>query len=149
MRHTYQNSSGGRIVVPMEEQARIMGHSSTPRFAMQVSWKYAQLPASKVSEDLGLNHGRPTSRKLTQSIGAAVGEVARENEFKWSYEIPEMNEVITHIAVSRDGTTTPIIKEGYRETMCGTLSFYNGKATEYILFMLLVPLNMGKSVLTG
>lgn len=114
-------------MVPMEEQARIMGHSSTPRFAMQVSWKYAQLPASKVSEDLGLNHGRPTSRKLIQSIGAAVGEVARENEFKWSYEIPKMNEVITHIAVSRDGTTTPIIQEGYRETMCGTLSFYNGK----------------------
>ena len=113
--------------MPMEERARVISNSITPRFAKMVSWKYAQLPASKVSEDLGLNHSRKTSRKLIQSIGAAVGGVARENEFKWSYEIPKMNEVITHIAVSRDGTTTPIIKEGYRETMCGTLSFYNAK----------------------
>jgi hypothetical protein len=81
-----------------------------------VSWKYGQLPASKVSEDLELHHSRKTSRKLIQSLGAAVGEVAREKEF-----------AVTHIWVSRDGTTTPILKQGYRETMCGTLSFYNSK----------------------
>lgn len=92
-----------------------------------VSWKYGQLPASKVSEDLELNHCRKTSRKLIQSLGAAVGEVAREKEFEWSYEIPEMEDVVTHISVSRDGTTTPILKEGYRETMCGTISFYSSK----------------------
>jgi hypothetical protein len=92
-----------------------------------VSWKYGQLPASKVSEDLELHHSRKTSRKLIQSLGAAVGEVAREKEFEWSYELPQMEEVVTHIWVSRDGTTTPILKQGYRETMCGTLSFYNSK----------------------
>lgn len=114
-------------MVPMERKCRIIGSSSTPRFAKMVSWKYGQLPASKVSEDLELHHSRKTSRKLIQSLGAAVGEVAREKEFEWSYELPQMEEVVTHISVSRDGTTTPILKLGYRETMCGTLSFYNSK----------------------
>ncbi len=114
-------------MVPMERKCRIIGSSSTPRFAKMVSWKYGQMPASKVSEDLELNHSRKTSRKLIQNLGAAVGEVAREKEFEWSYEIPDMEEVVMHVSVSRDGTTTPILKEGYRETMCGTISFYNSK----------------------
>ena len=113
--------------MPMEQGARIIGSNITPRFAKIVSWKYAQLPAAKVSDDLGMNHCRKTSRKLIQSVGALVGELAREKEFEWRYEVPAMNQVITHIAVSRDGTTTPIVKEGYRETMCGTLSFYSAK----------------------
>jgi hypothetical protein len=65
--------------------------------------------------------------QFIQSLGAAVGEVALENEFEWSYELPVMPDVVMHISVSRDGTTTPILKEGYRETMCWTLSFYNSK----------------------
>lgn len=111
----------------MERKCRIIGSSSTPRFAKMVSWKYGQLPAGKVSEDLEFNHSRKTSRKLIQSLGAAVGEVARKKEFERTYEIPDMEDVVAHICVSRDGTTTPILKEGYRETMCGTLSFYNSK----------------------
>lgn len=111
----------------METDARIVGSSITPRFAKMASWKYAQLSAAKVSEDLTMNHGRKTSRKLVQTIGALVGEIAREKEFEWAYELPKMKEVVAHISVSRDGTTTPILKEGYRETMCGTLSFYSAK----------------------
>jgi hypothetical protein len=111
----------------MERDARIVGSNITPRFAKIVSWKYAQLPAAKVSEDLTMNHGRKTSRKLIQTTGALVGELAREKEFEWTYEPPPMEQVITHISVSREGTTTPIVKEGYRETMCGTLSFYSAK----------------------
>ena len=126
-RHVYQSSAGGQIVVPMEERARIIGRSCTPRFAKMVSWKYAQLPASKVSEDLAQHHSRKTSRKLIQHLGALVGEVALEKEFEWSYDIPVMEEVVSHVSVSRDGTTTPILGEGYRETMCGTLSFYDAK----------------------
>lgn len=126
-RHVYQSSSGGELLVPMEKRSRIIGGSSTPRFARMVSWKYAQLPASKVSDDLEMNHGRKTSRKLIQRLGAEVGEIAREKEFEWNYDLPEMPDVVSHISISRDGTTTPIIGEGYRETMCGTLSLYNAK----------------------
>ena len=123
----YQSSSGGRIVVPLENESRIIGGSSTPRFAKMVSWKYAQMSASKVEEDLALNHGRKASRKLIQKLGEEVGEIAREKEFEWSYELPQMSEVVTHVSIGRDGTTTPIVKEGYRETMCGTLSFYSAQ----------------------
>lgn len=74
-----------------------------------------------------LNHSRKTSRKLIQSLGSLVGEIAREKEFEWAYDIPAMPDVVSHISVGRDGTTTPVLQEGYRETMCGTLSFYNSK----------------------
>jgi quinol monooxygenase YgiN len=101
--------------------------SSTPRFAQIVSWKYTQMPAAMVEEDMRLNHGRKTSRKLIQCLSAAVGEVAMEKEFEWEYELPELDKVVKHIVISRDGTTTPILGQGYRETMCGTISFYSGK----------------------
>lgn len=67
------------------------------------------------------------SRHLIQRLSAAVGELAIEHEFDWSYVLPELPQVVTHIAVSRDGTTTPIVKQGYRETMCGTISLYSAK----------------------
>ena len=112
---------------PMEKRARVINRNSTPRFAQMVSWKYTQMPAAMVEEDLELNHSRKTSRKLIQRLSAAVGELAREKEFEWEYELPEFEEVVTHVVISRDGTTTPIVGEGYRETMCGTISFYSGK----------------------
>jgi hypothetical protein len=111
----------------MEDKCHIIGGTSTPRFAKIVSWKYAQMAASKVSEDLGINHARPTSRCLIQRLSSCVGDIARVKEFEWSYELPEFESVVSHIAVGRDGTTTPIVKEGYRETMCGTISLYNQK----------------------
>ena len=123
-RHVYQRSKGGAAIVPLENKARIVG-SSTPRFAKMVSWKYAQLPASKVSQDLEENHHRKTSRKLIQKIGAVVGQMAQQKELDWVYELPQLESVVSHISVSRDGTTTPILREGYRETMCGTISFYD------------------------
>jgi hypothetical protein len=126
-RHIYQGSKGGALLVPMEKKCHIIGGTSTPKFAKMVSWKYTQMPSSKVSEDLGINHSRPTSRCLIQRLSACVGDIARANEFEWAYAIPELGAVVSHIAIGRDGTTTPIIKEGYRETMCGTLSLYGSK----------------------
>jgi hypothetical protein len=123
----YQSSGGGPTVVPMERRCHVIGGTSTPRFAKMVSWKYAQLPAGKVSEDLLLNHCRPTSCCLIQRLSQSVGALAQEHEFDWRYALPEFTDVVSHIAVGRDGTTTPIIKQGYRETMCGTISLFNAK----------------------
>ncbi len=114
-------------MIPLEERARIVGGTATPKFAQMVSWKYAQLPASKVEEDLERNHSRPTSRKLVQRLGKCVGEIALDKESGWTYELPDFEDVVKHIAVGRDGTTTAILGEGYRETMCGTIIFYNSK----------------------
>lgn len=123
----YQSSRGGCIVVPLEKRARVIARGSTPRFAQQVSWKYTQLSAALVAEDLALNHQRPTSRKLIQRLGKAVGQVALDREFEWTYKLPDLEEVVDHIAISRDGTTTPVVGQGYRETMCGTISFYSAQ----------------------
>ena len=49
-RHVYQTSRGGKIYVPLESTARIIG-SATPRFAQQVSNKYARLNAGEVCSD--------------------------------------------------------------------------------------------------
>jgi hypothetical protein len=143
-RHVYQSSSGGKLIIPMERSAHIVGTTITPRFAKMVSWKYGQLSALRVSEDLTMNHGRKTSRKLIQSIGELVGSIALENEFEWTYELPKMEAVVTHIAIGRDGTTTPILNEGYRETMCSTFTFYSKDDRMHSIYSACAP-EHGKS----
>jgi Zn-finger protein len=90
-----------------------------------VSWKYTQMSASRVCEDLWMNHGRKISTKLVQSLSAHVEGVAIDKEFEWQYALPEFDQLVSHVSIGRDGTTTAIRGEGYRETMCGTISFYN------------------------
>lgn len=115
------------MVVPLESRGRFLGGSNTPRFGKVVSWKYAHLSAQRVCDDLSLNHGRHLSTKLVQSVSAQVEELAMDKEFEWRYDLPEFSEVVSHVSIGRDGTTTAIRSEGYRETMCGTISFYNAK----------------------
>lgn len=112
-------------MVPLERKAKLVGGSYTPKFSQMISWKYTHLSAGVVCEDMELNHGRKLSTKLVQSIGEAVSDFAVDKEFEMCYDLPEFEEIVSHIAISRDGTTTRIRKEGYRETMCGTISFYN------------------------
>lgn len=121
----YQRSQGGRILVPLEVKGKLLGGSYTPKFSQMVSWKYAHMSAGAVCEDMETNHNRRMSTKMVQSIGDSVGAIATEKEFEMAYELPEFKEVVSHISIGRDGTTTPIRKQGYRETMCGTISFYN------------------------
>lgn len=85
------------------------------------------MSAKKVSEDIGLNHGRPLSAKMVQSVSSSVEMLASEKEFEMTYELPVLEEVVSHVSIGRDGTTTAIRGEGYRETMCGTISLYNSK----------------------
>lgn len=90
-----------------------------------VSWKYSHMSARLVCEDLAMNHSRVLSTKLVQSVSAQVEDVAMEKEFDWQYDLPVFDRVVNYISVGRDGTTTAIRGEGYRETMCGTISFYD------------------------
>lgn len=127
MRHTYQSSSGGSLVIPMERKCCIIGGTSTPRLAKMISWKYAYLPAGQVAEDLQMHHNRPTSRCFVQQLAEATSDIAREEEFEFEYALPPMPEVVKHIVASRDGTTVPLVGGGYREAMVGTISFYSAK----------------------
>ena len=92
-----------------------------------VSWKYGQMSAEKVVEDMGMNHGRPMSTKLVRSVTSSVEHAVADKEFELEYELPELGDVVSHVSIGRDGTTTAIRKEGYRETMCGTISLYNSQ----------------------
>ncbi|MEO6039204.1 MAG: ISKra4 family transposase, partial [Saprospiraceae bacterium] len=83
------------------------------------------MSARLVCEDLEMNHCRRLSTKLVQSVSAQVEDIAMEKEFDWQYDLPEFDRVVNYISIGRDGTTTAIRGEGYRETMCGTISFYD------------------------
>ncbi len=86
------------------------------------------MSALRVCEDLAMNHARQLSTKLVQSVSAQVEGIAMDREFEWHYALPEFDEVVSHVSIGRDGTTCAIRGEGYRETMCGTISFYNSDA---------------------
>lgn len=83
------------------------------------------MSARLVCEDLRMNHSRKISTKLVQSVSAHVEGIAIDKEFEWQYALPEFDQVVSHVSIGRDGTTTAIRGEGYRETMCGTISFFN------------------------
>jgi hypothetical protein len=66
-RYVYQSSRGRRIYCPLEHQARIV-RGATPRFASQLSHKYAQLNARAVQADLEQNHGRTVAASYIQNL---------------------------------------------------------------------------------
>jgi hypothetical protein len=142
----YQASQGGKTVVPLELKGRLLGSSNTPRLSQIVSWKYGHLSAHLVREDLRLNHNLLISSKLVQSISDHVATIAYETEADWVYALPVLPQVVTHISLGRDGTTTAIRSQGYRETMCGTISLYDGKGVrQHTIYTACAP-EHGKSV---
>lgn len=110
--------------MPMELKGRFLGGSNTPKFSKMVSWKYSHMSARLVCEDMGMNHARQMSTKLVQSVSGHVEGVAMEKEFEWQYDLPGFGQVVSHVSIGRDGTTTAIRGEGWREAMCGTIDFY-------------------------
>jgi hypothetical protein len=102
-RHLYQNSDGGETVCPLDFDARIIV-TSTPRFAKQVSAKYAMLPATKVADDRLENHGRQVSRSSLQNLSEAVGQIAPQTEETWHYRIPPLPAAVQTVSIGVDGT---------------------------------------------
>jgi hypothetical protein len=124
-RYVYQTSRGGRIFCPLEQQGRIV-RGATPRFASQLSHKYAQLNVRAVQQDLELNHGRRVATSSIQNVAEWVGTLATVKEETWEYALPALDVPIATVAVSLDGAMIPMAdSDGWRETMVGTLSFYD------------------------
>lgn len=124
-RYVYQSSRGGRIYCPLEHQARIV-RGATPRFASQLSHKYAQLNARAVQADLEQNHGRTVAASYIQNVAEWVGGIATAKEADWEYAMPALERPIATVVVSLDGAMIPMADAaGYREAMVGTLSFYD------------------------
>lgn len=123
-RHIYQKSSGGQVYCPLESGARMI-HDSSPKFAQQVSSKYGNLSASKVQRDLRENHNRQVSQDYIKELANDVGRLIEQQEQNWSYALPLEAIEAQVVSIGRDGTTTYIREDGYREVMNGSISFYN------------------------
>ena len=122
-RHIYQSSHGGETFCPLDQSARIIVNS-TPAFARMVSWKYAQMAAPQVEEDLRQHHGRKSSRSTLRDLADVVASIAQAKEDKWEYDIPELSKPVATVAIGLDGANL-LYYEGYRIAMCGTISLYD------------------------
>jgi len=122
-RHVYQRSKGGKTYCPLERDARIVV-TSTPRFAKQVSHKFAAGSSIQVRRDLAENHGRVVARSYLQGVAEAVGGIAQAREESWRYATPKLDRAVNSVAVGIDGTCMLMCQDGYREAMTGTVSLY-------------------------
>ena len=123
-RHVYQSALGGKTFCPLDREARIVT-SATPRFAMQLSHKYAEGSAVRVVEDLQLNHNRAVAKAYVQTVAAAVAAVAMVKEEQWSYQVPELAADVATMGIGIDGTCLLMCQDGWREAMVGTISLYD------------------------
>lgn len=139
-RHVYQSSRGGRIYCPLEHQARIV-RGATPRFASQLSHKYAQLNVRAVQADLEQNHGRQVAASYIQHVAEWVGTIALAKEEDWEYAMPALERPITTVVISLDGAMIPMADSaGWREAMVGTLSFYDHEGErQHSLYLAAAP----------
>ena len=122
-RHVYQTPQGGPTFCPLERDARII-LTSTPRFAKQVSHKYAEMSSGRVIADLASNHGRKVARSFVQDLADAVGSVAQAKEESWHYQTPHLDRAVATVGVGLDGTCMLMVQEGYRQAMVGTVTLY-------------------------
>jgi len=125
-RYVYQSSKGGKIVCPLDQSARIVVNS-TPAFARMVSWKYANMAAPQVEEDLLQNHGRSSSRTTLRDLADVVGSIAQAKEEVWNYDLPELSDPVATVSIGLDGTSLLYRDGNYRMAMCGTISLLNDK----------------------
>lgn len=112
--------------MPLEIEGRLI-HDGTPRLAKQVSSKYGNMSAAKVRRDLSENHQRDLSRDYIQNLAQKVGSIIEEEEIQINYKLPPQAIGAEVVSLGRDGTTIFLKGDGYRETMNGTISFYNEK----------------------
>ncbi|MEE9445666.1 MAG: ISKra4 family transposase, partial [Cocleimonas sp.] len=66
-RNVYQSSKGGKIYCPLENNAQII-RGATPKFAQQISHKYANMNAPAVCQDLKENHHRKIAHSYLQDV---------------------------------------------------------------------------------
>lgn len=125
-RYVYQTSRGGKTYIPLEVGSRIID-TSTPKFAKMVSSKYSVDGAPGVQRDLEENHNRPVALSFIKNVSDTVGTIAEAKEEDWTYQLPEMPNKVASISVGLDGTCLNMMEDGWREAMCGTISFFDRK----------------------
>src|SRR3954470_21233340 len=138
-RHVYQSSRGGKTYCPLDRNARIVV-SSTPKFAKMVSHKYAEFGSARVTKDLAENHGRAVARCFVQDVADAVATVALAKQEDWEYALPELEETPRTITIGMDGTCLLMCEGGWRETMVGTIGFYDAEGDrQHTIYLAAAP----------
>jgi hypothetical protein len=138
-RHVYQSSRGGKTYCPLDRNARIVV-SSTPKFAKMVSHKYAEFGSVRVTKDLAENHGRTVARCFVQDVADAVATVALAKQEDWEYTLPELEEAPRTITIGMDGTCLLMCEGGWRETMVGTIGFYDAEGDrQHTIYLAATP----------
>jgi hypothetical protein len=123
-RHVYQTAQGGATFCPLERAARIV-LTSTPRFAQQVSDKYAEMAGGRVIRDLAGNHRREVSLAFVQDLAGVVAAAVQAKEETWQYATPPLAAPVRTVSLGVDGTCILQVDEGGREVMVGTVSLYD------------------------
>ena len=121
--YIYQSNKGGKTYVPVWVGSQMIG-DNTPRLSKMLSWKYAVMSGNNVCKDMKENHLVSFSKGFVQTSVEAVGELFSEHEHSWTYDLPEDIGEVSHISISRDGAHMPMSPSGWREAMCGSISFY-------------------------
>lgn len=98
---------------------------NTLRLDKMLSWKYAHMTGGDVVKDLKMNHLVDYSKTFVQDSVQAVGEFFSEREHAWDYDLPDNLGLVHHIGISQDGAMMPVCPSGWREGMCGSISFYD------------------------
>src|SRR3954453_13794828 len=138
-RHVYQSSRGGKTYCPLDRNARIVV-SSTPKFAKMVSHKYAEFGSARVTKDLAENHGRPVARCFGPDVTDAVATVALARQEDWEYALPTLEEPPPTITLGMDGTCLLMCEDGWRETMVGTIGFYDAQGErQHTIYLAATP----------
>ena len=114
--------------------------SSTPKFAKMVSHKYAEFGSARVIKDLAENHGRVVARCFVQDVTDAVATVALAKQEDWEYALPELEETPPTITIGMDGTCLLMCEGGWRETMVGTIGFYDAEGDrQHTIYLAATP----------
>lgn len=90
-----------------------------------VGSKYANTSAGKVRRDLLENHHCALSEDFITRMSQDLGSQIEDLEGSWAYTLPPQAIAAQTISIGRDGTTMFIRGDAYRETMNGTISFYD------------------------
>jgi hypothetical protein len=142
-RHVYQTSEGGATFCPLDREARII-ISSTPRFAKQISHKFSEMASTQVKKDLSENHNREVARSYLQNVADAVGTIALLKEEDWQYSPATVDTKVKTVGIGMDGTCMLLCEDGYRQSMVGTLAFYDKDGERIHTPYLAAPPEYGK-----
>lgn len=146
-RAVYQGHCEGKTWCPLDHHAHIIG-ASTPKLAKMVSWKYSKMPAPAVAEDLTSNHSRKLALSYIKHLSDAVGFLIEDHVYD-EYEIPQLDEPVSTVAIGLDGTCMLLCDDGWREAMCGTISLYDASGhRQYTIYTASAP-EYGKAGFLG